>query len=64
MEPFNDIEIIYDHWGSTTGTQAQKYWGAATVNNEVQFFREMATDNNKPPYLDILLLPNRGQSIL
>lgn len=58
---FNDVEVIYNHWGNQTDTQAQRYWGAATVNNEVQIYLDETDDIDRPPVLlDVLLLPNRG----
>lgn len=55
---YSDIEVIYWHWGTETETQAQRYWGAATVNNEVQIYLDETSDIDRPPYLDIYMQPN------
>lgn len=56
---YSDIEVNYWHWGTQTETQAQRYWGAATVNNEVQIYLDETSDIDRPPYLDIYLQPSR-----
>jgi len=57
---FNDIELNYWFWGiHGTESQAQRYWGAATVNNEVKIYLEETPDIARPPAeLDIYLQPN------
>lgn len=58
---FNDIEVHYHMW-SEQGSQAHRYWGAATVNNAVHEFHDFANqDGINPPLngLDIYIGRNR-----
>ena len=58
---FSNIEVHYPHW-STPGSVEQMLWGAATINNQVQIFNELATDiNHLPPNLDIYMMPHEGR---
>ncbi len=47
---FNDIEVNYHMW-SVLGSQAHRFWGAATVNNAVHEFYDLAPTEgiNLPP---------------
>ena len=51
---FNNIETNYHMW-TAQGSQAHRFWGAATVNNAVHEFYELAPTYGiaTPPFLDI-----------
>gem|GEM_PF-2843573 len=59
---YKDINTFYPHWGGTdTGTELQRNWGAATVNNQVKQFLANTPDiTSPPPSLNILLQPHTG----
>ena len=55
-------EIVNLHMWSEQGSQAHRYWGAATVNNTVNEFNNFATDdgiNKVPEKLDIFIGRNK-----
>ncbi|MCI5080632.1 MAG: hypothetical protein MRY78_03015 [Saprospiraceae bacterium] len=54
---FNDIQVIYHLYGNS-GSQAHRFWAAATVNNAVHEFYDMAEEDNiatPPAKLDIYM---------
>ncbi len=56
-DPYNNIEVNYGMW-STNGTQAHRYWSAATVNNALHEFHDNAQQDGiatPPNKLDVYL---------
>lgn len=61
-EPHNNIHRHYPKW-TQQDSKAQIYWGAATVNNQVQVFRDWVAAQPgvaQVPKLDIYLVDDRG----
>lgn len=58
---FNNIEVNYNSW-TDEGSQIQRYWGAATVNNTVHEFHDYASQDGilPPPFLDIYVGKSHG----
>lgn len=62
---FSNLDVHFPHWAAV-GTREQIHWGAATVNNQVQEFNKIATDNliyGLPELLDIYMMPHRGSGM-
>ena len=58
---FKDINTFYPNWGTDVGTDLQRNWAAATINNQVKEFLAATPDITSPPaYLNILMQPPRG----
>lgn len=60
---YNNISVNYNMWTSN-GSDAHRYWGAATVNNALHEFHDYASQDgiNIPPYgLDIMITKTKKQ---
>ncbi|TAK39331.1 MAG: hypothetical protein EPO28_10820, partial [Saprospiraceae bacterium] len=60
---FSNIEVNYNMWANN-GSNAHRYWGAATVNNALHEFHDFdATDGINPPPngLDVYVAKNQTQ---
>lgn len=60
-ESYNNVSVNYGMW-STEGSEAHRYWGAATVNNSLHEFYDLAaTDGINSPEDDLDIYVGRNQ---